>query len=277
MKPQRILQAISAAMLLGAAALLPPACGSDGPGGPCARNGNACNALCDSDLGCVECLGDGDCGAAAPFCVTGHCEECAGPGDCGAAQACFPGSNECRPACAANSDCTDGNAKLCDLDTGACVECIEDANCPADQPICSPEHGTCGRCASNADCGAAAPICDLSDGECRECIIDSQCVDGGLCDDHHCKAGCKDDSECPSQKPFCAPNFQCTECLANSDCPTTRPFCNANGQCGQCIVSADCNPTPATPICFESIQCVQCVDKEDCPAGNKCKDHVCEP
>lgn len=279
MKTHRILQAIAVVSLLGAGALLPVACGTDGPGGPCARDGKACNALCDSDLGCVECTGDGDCGAAAPFCVTGHCEECAGPGDCGTAQACYPEKNECEPACGANADCNDeGKANLCDLDTGACVECIDDTNCPGDKPICSPHHGTCGRCASNGDCGAAAPICDLDDGECHECLVDAHCVDGGLCDGgKHCKAGCNDDGDCPSQKPFCAADFQCRECIADGDCPDTRPFCNQKGECGQCLVAADCNPFPTTPFCLDSAQCVECIDKDDCLNGDKCKDHRCEP
>lgn len=276
MKTKLFFQSLAVAALLCTAVVLPPACGTDGPGGPCSRDGKACNAICDSTLGCVDCAGDGDCGAAAPFCVTGHCEECAGPGDCGAAQACWPGKNECHPACGSNADCP-GDAKLCDQDSGACVECIEDVDCPNDHPLCSPAHGTCVDCTGNGDCGAAKPVCDVDDGRCKECIIDAHC-DAGLCDGGgNCKAGCESDSDCPSERPFCGDNFQCFECVSDGDCGAAKPFCNGKNECGQCLVAADCNDLPGTPFCLDSESCVECIDKDDCLNGDKCKDHRCEP
>jgi len=274
MKAQRLLQVVAVAGLFGAIALLPLACGNDGPAGPCSHNGNACTLICSSDFGCAECGGDGDCGAAAPFCVTGHCEECASPGDCGASLACYPRDNKCHPICTSNGQCTDGDAKICDLDTGACVGCITSADCSGTHPICNPYHGQCDQCGANGDCGAAAPFCDLNDGECKQCIVDGDC-DAGLCDDGHCKAGCQGDGDCPAERPFCSPNFQCVECAGNGDCPTTRPFCNNELRCAQCVVAADCNPFPTTPFC-DGLSCVQCIEGKDCADGLKCKDHVCQ-
>jgi hypothetical protein len=266
--------ATSFGAIAGVVAFLVPACGDSGPGGGCAIDGKACGTACDASLGCVECAADGDCGAARPFCVTGHCEVCAVSADCGAGQACFLGDNTCHPACTSNASCTDPKAAICNLDTGACVECVVPDTCAGGEPICDPSHGTCAECASDGDCGAAAPVCDLSDGRCRECVVDGQCPDGGLCHDHHCKAVCQGDSDCGGAKPFCAPSGECVECVLPADCPAVAPFCNAHNDCSECNVAADC-ANPALPFCFDAEQCVQCLDKEDCPATMKCKDHVC--
>lgn len=265
--------ASSCGALAALVAFVVPAC-SGGGAGDCAINGKACGTVCDAAIGCVECAGDGDCGATRPFCIEGRCEACAQTSDCGTGMACYPADGTCHPACTSNASCTDPHAPLCNVDTGACVGCIQATDCPGEKPICDPANGQCAECASNGDCGASAPVCDLSDGECRECVVDGQCPDGGLCVEHHCKEICHGDSDCGTAAPFCAPSGECVQCLVPKDCPATAPFCNAKNHCSECNVNADCT-NAALPVCFDGEQCVQCADKNDCPSTMKCKDHVC--
>lgn len=122
--------------------------------------------LCNGAGRCVECNVADDCGAAQPFCVDGRCEECVANTDCGPGGACSP-DLECQSLCTADADCGDGDNRHCDVASGACRECVEDAHCTqdGDNPVCVAFQ--CEECRVDADCPADAPTCDLNDNECR--------------------------------------------------------------------------------------------------------------
>lgn len=278
---KRITQLFAGLLFFGGTALFAASCGGAGLfGDNCSLGGKKCEFGCAQNLGCVDCQSDGDCPQAEPFCILGKCGECFDANDCAVNEACYPREHECLPVCNSNADCADvHDAHICDPDTGACVGCIDDTDCPGDKPICEPERQQCAECASNADCGAAEPACDLQSGECRECLIDTDCKDGFACDsDHHCKSVCTGDEDCTDpDRPICnVDTGSCVECGGDVDCPAGRPTCNPNGQCVECLTAAQCTD-PDLGVCKDG-ECVQCDKDEDCPAATpKCKNQVCEP
>ncbi len=255
------------------------ACGEDGGGPPgtsgCLENGSECAVLCDTTIGCVDCLGDSDCGAANPFCHQGKCRECEDADDCNAGSACFPKDHECHPACSGNADCDKNDESLCDPDSGACVGCFDDADCGGDDPFCDPATQQCSECLSDGDCGAAQPFCDGSDGECVECNVDGDC-DNGVCDGHDCKFACEGDDDCGGDKPRCdIQRGDCVACLSDGDCGAASPTCDSDGRCVACVVDGDC--PVATPICRKGEECVECESDSHCPDDRpKCKGKQCE-
>jgi Cys-rich repeat protein len=241
----------------GLIAVVGPGCGSGTVWG-----GSGCNDVCpgaefcDTALGCVECRGNGDCGAGQPFCVLGRCRQCEITADCGAGQACYPRDHQCHPFCDANGDCADvNNSPFCDLETGACVGCVADSDC-GDQPFCNPTTGQCAECIGDADCGVSSPFCDPSNGECHSCIVDEHCGPNQACDDHSCHlAGpCTASSQCPGDSLCNLDNGECVECLINGDCGGgDQPFCSLPlGECVECLVDADC---PTGELCQVDGQC----------------------
>ena len=73
-------------------------CGDDdegGFGGNVGICGDGCDLgkVCDGALGCVECLGDSDCGALV--CIRGKCEDCRSGDECPVGQSCFPRDHKC--------------------------------------------------------------------------------------------------------------------------------------------------------------------------------------
>jgi Cys-rich repeat protein len=164
--------------------------------------------LCDATRKqCSQCTSRADCGVAAPACnlQTGQCEECLVDTDCNGSGACGQ-DHQCHPLCKTNDDCAGvtgeqefpGEGPLCNLTTGACVECLSPTDCtdPA-QPLCN-EQFRCVACTTNADCPVATPICaTLRFGQ------------GG------------------GQN-----NTQCVACESNADCTDpTLPTCNEAGVC----------------------------------------------
>jgi hypothetical protein len=96
---------------------------------------------------------------------------------------CDDGSGQCR-GCDDETECLakDPLRPICE-DTGACVECVDSADCTADatEPICAT--GACAACGSNAEClanDAGAPVCDPS-GACVECADHGDCP-SNVCD-----------------------------------------------------------------------------------------------
>lgn len=242
----------------------------------CLIGGSECPHGCDPNVGCVQCVGDGDCGAAKPFCVLGTCEECAIDRDCSASQACYPRRHECEPLCTQNGNCHP-EEPMCDLETGRCVGCLIEADCGGSHPFCDPVYGQCVDCFEDFDCAASAPVCDQAAGECRQCIVDGHCDHAEVCEgDHKCHPACVYDSDCtkPSE-PFC--DFErrkCVECLMHVDCGAAEPICKKDGKCVVCEGNADCEA--ALPICKDDF-CVQCDKNEDCLDYllPKCTDHYC--
>jgi len=171
-----------------------------GTGALCGVSGkDECGSLllCAAGLGCVECRSDDDCPLAAGRCLEGTCVGCRPLGaggatmsDCpSAATACSTATYECQarcsssggaPPCPAGTACDNLTGQCVGCTTGAdcptgvcsaprrtCVECIDDATCPASRPRCRRLTGDCVKCTSDADCGHAAPVCDPRTFTCR--------------------------------------------------------------------------------------------------------------
>jgi hypothetical protein len=252
-------------------------CDGSGPGagpGGCSVDGKACSVACDDEVGCAACSGDGDCGAAAPFCIAGACKVCDSSSDCATGQACYPRRHECKPACTSGAAC-DKDEPLCDPDSGACVGCLNDDSCGGSEPICNPLTRRCGECAQSSDCGAARPVCDVDEGRCRECLVDGHC-DDGICHDRQCKLVCDDDGDCSDPgRPRCRENSgECVACLVAADCPAAAPQCNPAGRCVSCLADVDCT-TPGFPVCDGDERCVACTEDVHCGPGLKCKGKQC--
>ena len=117
--------------------------------------------------------------------------------------------------------CPDPTLPHCDPITGACGECIEDAQCMDSlAPIC--RAGSCAPCQTDGECQAAAlqPICG-ADGRCVTCETDDECAGGTpVCD---VVAG------------------ECQECGESLDCGVTMPACT-DGACTSCATNGACTP-----------------------------------
>jgi hypothetical protein len=187
-----------------------------GAGGADVCGGCAQDEICDPQLGCVECVGDGDCTAPTPICVEqlGSCEECALDTDCPDMEKCHPAQHTCNPACLDNNDCGMGQADICDLPNGVCVECLTADDCGGE--LCDA-FGTCVECLTAADC-PDGEICSI-EGHCEQCVVNGDCPMGNVCIDQECIAACATNDDCGGDTPLCEPvSSQCVECVANTDC-----------------------------------------------------------
>jgi len=61
------------------------------------------------------------------------------------------GSGGATQGCSSEGDCSDG--LVCNVATGACVECLVDADCKGKTNLCDLTRLTCLQCASDGDCG----------------------------------------------------------------------------------------------------------------------------
>lgn len=190
-----------------------PNCGGDTPfcdtaTGACVgcRTNTDCGAerpICEPNtMRCSQCATSADCGVAAPACYIrdGECVECLIDADCPPASGCGA-DRHCHAKCTADTDCKDGDRRLCDLASGECVQCRASGDCGAAAPVCD-ERGRCVQCVVAADCPAAAPRCN--ENRCVQCADNADCGDPSL--------------------PICA-DGQCAQCRRDRDCPATAPIC----------------------------------------------------
>jgi hypothetical protein len=235
---------------------------------------------------CVACLNDGHCGGDTPVCDGGICVACTAARGCGAGTFCA--DTESGPACIT---CTEtrgcsGAAPLCDTSVpgGACVACIDDADCgdPA-RPLCDRARaggrGACVACTTDhRGCGGQFPYCrtdaDWGAGACRRCLEDVGCggdtpvcdfsVAGGQC------VRCSTTAGCGGATPYCdVASRTCKACLADdTGCSGALPHCDPAGAgglgaCVECTASTQCRGT--TPACDPATrQCVACTATEGC-------------
>jgi hypothetical protein len=172
---------------------------------------------CDPVLGCVVCTTDLQCPASARFCLAGSCVQCKANTDCGngTTPSCWPGDHQCHVACTSNQQCPqDGNARICNVTTGACVGCSMSSDCPTTQSVCDPTTLRCVQCASSADCaGTSTPVCSRN--RCGQCATNA---------------------DCSGATPYCATGgdsvSRCVQCLQSAQCPASVPSCNG-GTCGK--------------------------------------------
>jgi hypothetical protein len=284
----------------------------------CNANGcGSCSKLsdCPSPLGCdtnnthwCTCTSDTDCQNAnpnAPNCIDagfGNLCGCISSDSCplgtvcdprAAASAIFPqnGIFMANPPppyvgyCVARCDTSGGLAcatvaglPVCDVDSGYCVGCTQDSDCPSTAgPHCVPfadagydagipYGGICG-CSDTSQCNDGN-TCDTFDfptapgvGQCAAAcqrdagyvyLVYDNCPNffGGFCDTFNgiCYQ-CLDDYECTfptfigPPSPYCIPAIGCVQCLDFSNCPADLPGCQASQyQCGFCDTVADCPP-----------------------------------
>ncbi len=171
------------------------------------------------DEGCV-CSDDTGCPDGASTCELGVCISTAVA--CAKDAECLTGKSIClaggTPAascgCKDDSECgtTDEEPPHCAKGTGACVTCVDDAQCGKGGKCLSPgtPEASCG-CIKNADCAAPTPICNTETGLCQECLegkdctpqgLGSRCTPEGLCS---CAAAseCRADGTTPKPKWVC--------------------------------------------------------------------------
>jgi hypothetical protein len=183
---------------------------------------------------------------------------------------------------------------VCDLDTGVCVECLEDSECSGAAPVgdagaanvCDKMRHECVQCLVNDNCLATGdtPICkvDVSDStrnECVQCQAERDC--GGAtpaCDvnTNECTTRCSTQEECGGDKRFCkVADRICVECLAPGDCAATSTNSQCNVATSECVECVDDSPCAANGEVCDTTRnrCVQCREDVQCagtPATSHC-------
>ncbi|NMB74546.1 MAG: formylglycine-generating enzyme family protein [Myxococcales bacterium] len=252
--------------------------------------GLLCDPALDEHGRCVECLQDGDCdtgqgcrgGTCVALCATDddcaglHCEvvsglcvECLIPDHCALGFVC-DAQHACVPGCRTARDCPANQKCAVDLGpNGTCVDCLEDADCPAGKCI---QYQCQDSCRSDSDC--VIGYCQLSSGRCLECLQDGQCAAGKLCFDGFCARGCRRSEDCvpPLQCDTSFSPGQCVQCLSDVDCSggtCEAGFCRYPGkQCGEsCSAgSSECAQGLFCGVFFGT--CLpQCATDADCLGG----------
>ena len=163
--------------------------------------------------------------------------------------------------CRRKEDCIDDPATPnCRLDTGKCVRCLFDSNCPSALPRCDPITNECG-CMTAADCrltGACDPLT------------------------HQCLIGCSAMAPlCAPWAPYCDMNRGvCLQCSDDMDCHgktfvgVLTELCK-NGLCVQCREEADCADFKYHHCAVRDGACVECVSSDHCAAGQQCFEQHC--
>ena len=183
-------------------------------------------------------------------------------------------SSACQPACA------DGT--VCDEATGACVDCLQDADCTEDAaPVCDPDTQTCVACLDDSTCSGDTPVCDTDAQTCVACLEDANCSgDTPVCDtDVQACVGCLESTDCSGDTPVCDTGAQtCVGCLEDADCPTAQ-----NARCDQATLS--CAPCTQASECTEAgqnqcvsgacVECTQATQDQDCATTACLPDNSC--
>ena len=234
------------------------------------------------------CTEDADCPAdQGPWCAlpAGHCAWCLDDDDCGILGWC-DGLNCVLPdPCAGDGDCLVG---VCDLVTGTCVDCLEDADCPGTDEVCTFEH-ECKPfhlCALDSDCWTWDMVCDHDNGVCEECVVSWSCPPPYWCKDNKCVPDlcvgwetacigdavyqCEADGSGWSLVQTCALGEQCQGGVCVWDC-VPDPGCAAPGQ-------AQCSQDQTTiQVCVQlEPGCIKWGYPAECPPGTWCLDGACQ-
>ncbi|MFG0244321.1 MAG: MYXO-CTERM sorting domain-containing protein, partial [Phycisphaerales bacterium JB054] len=199
--------------------------------------------------------------------------------------------------------CDDGDPCTFDCDpTGACGSTPHDPGTPCSGGVCDGEASpACVECVDDAQCPAERPRCDLAANACVECLAEADCDDEDECTVDSCEAGQCANPPAPAGSP-CAggmcdgePEPSCVACLDHTDCddalectldecvdaecqstaaargtPCESGFCNGDvsaPRCLPCLSNADCDEV--APFCTGAGLCVECRGPRDCPT-NEC-------
>ncbi len=222
------------------------------------------------------CSGAGGIGTAGDRCVP--CEDSGEPVDlgCSAEQPVCdetPATGSVCVECVENRDCS-AEEPICNVGTNRCEGCVRDSDCIG-AFVCSPDGACVTECESDGDCIArdpSLPVCDI--GDCVECVRDAECEPGEVCSgERRCEpSGCSSDIECGGTTPVCdLDEGQCVECLTTDDCESG--VCDLEAHL--CRPSCDGIDCPASaPICDEGI-CYPCVENEHCSDAVCSADREC--
>jgi len=183
--------------------------------------------------------------------------------------------------CTGPADCVNEPGKVCDVTTGACVQCLpSDDNCIPGQ-YCTADDTCEVGCTDQGDC-TAETTCDTATHQCVGCVIDTDCPSGSICISEQCLAGCSGTQPCQPGFTCCGQTCfnvssdaaHCGDCQTVCDAPPNAgPLCD-NGNCtlGQCNAGwADCNLDPADGCEWNTLQDGPCLctpgDTQTCYTG----------
>ncbi|MGC8928225.1 MAG: hypothetical protein ACP5QK_09925 [Myxococcota bacterium] len=209
----------------------------------------------DAGRGCLEtgCPCDMYCNSSTQSCVGG----CQYDTDCCSGK-CVNGKCESANICFNNNDCASNpKNKYCETQSGVCVECIEDYQCP--NSTCNKESYTCNPIAP----GTIGDNCDNSTFKCSSgqfCIQESEGTGfvGG-----YCSQDCTSFDNCP----YDWDNNVYSICVQVASNPTKRwclRECNSNSDCRSEYV---CYPINS----YESVCWPRCDNPgRKCPSGYVC-------
>ena len=276
--------------------------GGGGTGGTAGTGGTGGSTTSTtSTTGCqtnADCVGDP--GGSICDSVSGNCVAClpaADPTlDCGPGQYCSSNTGQCETGCTGDVDCM---APLtCNLETHACVGCLDDDGCP-DGALCIGEQCVPG-CSETKSCAAGKTCCgqqcfDLTSDEnnCGECnkpceqlpnafsvCTNGQCTQGQCIGSFEDCNGVADDG--------CETNTLVDgTCACDPGVPDLPPGCDENLAGANCICKVQpnhplcvCYTNPASPACTKDNQKQSCYlgaegtqDLGVCKAGTRmCKD-----
>lgn len=185
---------------------------------------------------------------------------------------CLCDDGECPPC----FECIDGfcqpkpcpDGQFCDPNTGDCVECVADVDCPCNQ-ICV--QGECGCPPGTIE----HPVTQC----CVQCVTADDCEGcdvclGGNCIPKSCPDGVLNPNTC-----------NCQECLIADDCDKDNECC-VQGICRCCPgfirnpITGECDPEPPCTTDDDCPECFICTPQGCvplvCPPGTVCVDGRCE-
>ncbi len=268
--------------------------GTDGGGGGSGNPSCASQTDCDSygkicDPGsneCVDCEDDSQCGSGRR-CAAGTCTQAPNGGgggggggagsclfrdDCNG-QACFDG--ECQPCfsdfmCADATDLFTGATKMCDVDSGSCVDpqCYDANDCPTGQACWGIGH--CGECLFDDEC-RVGETCNWDTGVCEaaptppECTSNSECSGGMVCVSNSC-AACSADNQCNAGDK-CGTDGRCYTPAPQTGTRAFGETCSASNKCSDGLICLTMNSKSlCTRPCIGSGN----GGDADCPSGYGC-------
>jgi Cys-rich repeat protein len=127
--------------------------------------------------------------------------------------------------CKSDDACrADGGSARCDVMTGKCVECTDDAHCPEGQ-VCRDKKCASG-CTSMKGCGDAG-VCDVDAGVCKSCGDDKECTDPS---NPRCDVATRRCVPCLPDKDNCPGGMKCTQTNGAWEC---AKGCKTDDECKQ--------------------------------------------
>ncbi len=179
--------------------------------------------------------------------------------------------------CDSDDDCDEG---VCNVDTGMCVTCLADEDCPSGKH-CLVGMNACVSCVSDEHCGKG--VCDPVNNYCVECMADGDCASGNCDEEKQICVDCGTDAECEDANPCTSAWCAAGECKSmpvpdGTACEDLDP-CTEGDQCigGKCLAgpktSPECQP-PDDP-CLNMPDGTVCDDQDPCTLDDYCLKGKC--